>query len=292
MTRRRRVFVEHLDPDVLRAQAERIARFGLEPIVAWPPDRGGPTWIRALRALAERVPRLGLWPLLGDDEGYWPNAHNLDAVVRRIDALRSLVRAERLRVGTVCLDVEPPLAVMRALQQGGLRSGRALAALRAARRPERAEPARRAFARVLEGLAADGFERYVVHLPLWAFGRLGAALARPLGLVRGPGDVEAWMAYTSLAQRWLRSERITHRWLAATARRRARARHGPQPALALGCVGPGKLGDERSWPSVDCLRRDVAIARRAGLDDLALFSLEGVLAREDPEAWLAVFAAG
>ncbi|MCK6550309.1 hypothetical protein L6R52_31020, partial [Myxococcota bacterium] len=62
-------------------------------------------------------------------------------------------------------------------------------------------------------------------------------------------------------------------------------------SVSVGLAGPGKLGDEPVLPSPDALALDVAAARAAGVDDLALFSLEGVLGRASPEAWLEAFVA-
>jgi hypothetical protein len=57
-------------------------------------------------------------------------------------------------------------------------------------------------------------------------------------------------------------------------------------------VGTGAFGDEPSYRSVDELRRDVAIATAAGITDLSLFDLGGILRRGPAAAWLEALAGG
>lgn len=69
-----------------------------------------------------------------------------------------------------------------------------------------------------------------------------------------------------------------------------RARTRPvRLALALGCVGTGALGNEPLYAGPSELREDVAVVRAAGIDDLALLDLGGVLARPPLESWLDAF---
>jgi hypothetical protein len=75
-------------------------------------------------------------------------------------------------------------------------------------------------------------------------------------------------------------------WLGAGS---ARRRWGARAMVGLGAVGPGALGDEPVYRDLDELVVDVALARAAGVDDLALFDLGGVLARGPVERWLDAF---
>lgn len=62
---------------------------------------------------------------------------------------------------------------------------------------------------------------------------------------------------------------------------------GPtRSSMSVGLVQSGKLGDEPTFASPDDLYQDVAAVRAAGIDDLALFCLEGALHRGAPERWL------
>jgi hypothetical protein len=65
-----------------------------------------------------------------------------------------------------------------------------------------------------------------------------------------------------------------------------RARYGVRASVSLGAVGTGALGDERTYRDPAELVEDVGIARGAGIDDLALFNLDGALARPPISRWL------
>jgi hypothetical protein len=100
------------------------------------------------------------------------------------------------------------------------------------------------------------------------------------------------MAYTSLIEGYARGalSRRHARALLWLLCRRALARWPGRAALALGVVGGGALGSERPYQSPTELEDDVAIARCAGMDDLALFELSAVLDRgPSPERWLDAF---
>lgn len=308
MSRRRRVFAEHISPEALSTSAPLLARYGLEPLVALPPDRTAPgplgaRWARALRDLSDALGGVGLWPLLDDDAGYWLNPRNLAFARARVDQVLQFARSAGARVHTVCLDVEPAPPVLRALSGGpvsavrgaasqlsrwaswsvGGRSGAPVLGPSGLRPPS--SQAQRQFSALVAQLRARELEVYVTQLPF-------AAWPSPLPVVlRGPANVEALMLYSTLMSRWVPSRRLAAALFEATARRHARQTN-PAPALALGCVGTGKLGDEPVWTTPSALRRDVEGARAAGIDDLALFCLEGVLARPQPEAWLDAFTAG
>jgi hypothetical protein len=142
--------------------------------------------------------------------------------------------------------------------------------------------------------------------------RSSAAFAPPVLL--DPPDKRAWqrllgtpidglgwasagpMLYTSLFEGWSRGlvDREGARALLARGCVAARDRFGPAAAASLGCVGPGALETEPLYRSLAELVDDVAVARAAGLDDLALFDLGGIFKRAargapPPEAWLDAF---
>jgi len=280
--RRRRVFIEHIEVDALREIGPLLARFDLEPIIAMPPGRETEAWADALRRIGGESGALGLWPLLDDDDGYWLHTHNLDVARPRVDAVMAFARDQGLRVETICLDVEPPLPVSARLAEGPAAAGRALAEAMLARSTQDAP---RVFRALISTLRAQGVEVYVTQLPTIAW---GSAIGAMIGSLRGPANVEAIMLYSTMMERWFRSRRAARAFFATTARRHARQTN-PLPALALGCVGVGKLGDEPVFDRAEELKRDVEVARAAGIDDLALFSLEGVIGRRDPEQWLRAF---
>lgn len=266
----RRLYSEHVpfevvgDPALLRT----LAAHAIELAVAVFPDQHEAAADLARRVAACDVP-LVLWPLLGDRQGRWPNGTNHEAFEEHAERLAARVPG----TPPVLFDVEPPIDWTRRALHG-----------HAGRRPgDRA--ARRASLRpVAERLRAAGHRVDVVVPPVVPFGvgweRLLATPVSDIGAAR----VEP-MAYTSLFEGY--SAGTIDRRVARDLLRRLAA-EGP-PALSLGVVGGGALGDERAYRGVDELADDVAIARALGVERLSLYALDGLLERTPIDPWLEAF---
>lgn len=242
-----------------------------------------------VRACARAEVPLGLWPMLDDAQGRWANARNV-AVFGEF--AERVARAAGGRT-ELALDLEPPIAELRAALRPELGAlGRARRGL---------SGARAAFAeaeRSLHGLATrlieGGATLSAAAVPLVLLDEAPRALwqtllgtpvdALPLGHV-------SVMLYTSLLEGWSRGAlgREDARGLLLLAAERARERFGERAGVSLGAVGLGALGDEPTYRSAAELADDVATARAAGVDDLTLLDLGGLLGRPPPEAWLEAF---
>jgi hypothetical protein len=100
------------------------------------------------------------------------------------------------------------------------------------------------------------------------------------------------MAYTSLFEGWSRGlvDRRRAEAMLAGCARLSRARYGERAALSLGTVGPGAFGDEPSYRDPGELARDVAIAEAAGITELSIFELGGILRRPPIDRWFDALA--
>lgn len=227
--------------------------------------------------------RIAVWPMLADDDGRW--ASNRTAT-RFCDQTRRLLdRLDRARAlpDELAIDLEPPIAQMRALLGGKVMG------LRGPGRPAAATAE-------LGALIADARDMRLgvsaAVAPMIALGsaRAGNGWERLLGTpVAGLAfDRVSAMSYTSLMEGYSRGmlgrrDARALLWAAAGA---AVHRFGARAGVSLGCVGAGALGDERSYRSAAELADDVAIVRAAGIDDIALFDLGGLLQRPPVHAWL------
>jgi hypothetical protein len=301
--RRRRIYSELLAPEILasRSTIDLLLRHRLEPIIALPPTRATEAMARALGALSAAGVRLGLWPLLSDADGYWPSNRNAPAFANRVRQCLAFASSANTRPSTVLIDLEPPLPTVRALSSGKLVRtllGLSARALRAGREREEAESI---FRGLRAELGARGIETFVtVFPPVIADLAIGANVWQSvLGTVAASSewDVISPMLYTSLIAATLpdalgeaRTMAVAKRSLELGARLLSRNTMDGRRSISLGLVGRGKLGNERTLTSPEDLATDIRIARQAGIDDLALFSLEGVLGSAHPEAWLEPFA--
>jgi hypothetical protein len=291
--KRRRIWSEFLPPEELGARAtiDLLLRFGIEPIVALPPHAETEAMALAFERLTRAGVSFGVWPLLSDEKGYWPSEENADAFYERVQDILQFVDASQSNVRTVAIDLEPPLWLVEKLSAVILLRG-------FAELPFRREQRRRsidALIRIARVLHGRGLETIAAVLPPIV---LDLRIKNDLwqGVLRTPVRAPGWsvlspMMYTTLISRLLPPpRRVLARRLLFEAGRMLVKSVGPERAsLSIGLVTQGKLGNEPAFASPRDLELDVAAAVAAGVKDLALFSLEGVLHRGSPETWLARF---
>ena len=276
------MFSEHVEaarlrrPAVLHALAER----GVQLALAVRP--GGEDDAIAVIADARAAGvSVAIWPMIADADGRWASAASFAPWCAYVDGLlAALARADALPHELV-VDLEPPIALVRAWsavrpQRGMVAGDRTLAT--------------DSFARTLAHAREHRVTPWAAVVPLVLADRPGLALwqhvlgtpvdALPLAHV-------CVMLYSSLVGYTRGLLRRDHGealvWLGASA---ARRRWHARAMVGLGAVGPGALGDEPVYRDLEELVADVALARAAGVDDLALFDLGGALDRPPFERWL------
>lgn len=278
---RRYVFSELLSIDRLLAPETlallAVRRIQLYVAITPPVRRRAVEIVDACRAAGVAV---GVWPMIDDDRGRWASAWTGGAFADYTRELVAELDAADRRPDELLLDLEPPIALTRALLAKG--------------RPDPHRPPPRAGARALRALADEldraGLAVTAAAHPWAVSGRACRGWQRAMGTpVDGmPFRRVFAMAYTSLIEgysRGLLRRRDAEAMLAAWTRG-ARAHLGAAAGVALGAVGVGALGDERCYRDPSELARDVAIAGTAGAEQLALFDLAGVLDRPPAAAWL------
>ncbi|MBK6687360.1 MAG: hypothetical protein IPG45_23015 [Deltaproteobacteria bacterium] len=301
MTRRRRIWCELLPAEELASPATvaLLERFQLEPILAFPPERDDGPYLQALGTLARAGRPFGVWPLLADHHGYWPSVENVAAFQERVQVVLQQLERVGARPRTVAFDLEPPLQRMKPLMHGGVSAARTLwaegrRALTAPQKLRQAE-AGRALHGIARSIEAQGIETLAAVLPpvVLDLAGKGSTLQALFGtpVFHPEFQVVSPMMYTTLISALIpfgHPERA--RGLLYEGGKILAQRLGPgRASLSLGLVSPGKLQDEPAYADPSELAKDVAAARATGIDDLALYALEGVLARGDPEVWLTAF---
>lgn len=252
-----------------------LARHHIELLLAVRPWElaGLPAVVGDLQAAGVVV---AVWPMLADADGRWASA----TTHARFIALADEVLAAAPTADELVIDLEPPIAQLARWKAG---------------RPARGHspyPYPVAAAALEAAVTRWGASRRVTTaiLPFLALELGGPWLQRALGTPVSPLAVDrhSLMAYTSLFEGWSRGlvGRRRAEWLLAGCARLARRRFGDRAALSLGVVGPGAFGDEPGYRGPGELARDVAIARAAGIDELSIFELGGILRRPPIEPWL------
>ena len=281
----RRVRVYSEDVPLAEVASTRVlsplAARGLELVVAVRP------WTLAelprvlAAARAHRVP-LTVWPMLADADGRWASSATALPFARLVRHVVATAAAAGTPIDELLVDLEPPIARVRRLLDAPFPFFA----------PAAGDPG--ALGLLVDELARGGVRATGCAIPLVVADGPGRRFQRWLGT---PVDGVAYasvhvMAYTSLLEGYSRGllRRRDARALLGTIALRARARFGARAGISLGAVAVGALGDERPYRSPAELADDVAIARAAGIHDLALFDLRGVLAR-GVAPWLDALAA-
>lgn len=295
------IWSEHVPPGELAADGTvaLLHRYGLTPIVALPPHLQTPQMGDALRELAAAGISIGLWPLLSDADGYWASEHNAEAFAARVDEVLRFAEHNGVQPTTVAIDLEPPLEATARLANGTTRQRLgALRVLRAQARQRTVERAAaiRCFMRLQERLAERDIETLAALFPPVVLDVVSGTSFWE-SLLATPCSEPGWdrlspMLYTSVLAGLLPSGRIeSARAILSEGTRVLVEGVGPERvAVSLGLVSSGKLGDELHYRGPGELALDVAAARGAGATQLVLYSLDGVLAAEQPEAWLEALA--
>jgi hypothetical protein len=297
--RRRRIWCELIDPEELGSEATLalLERFQLEPLIALPPSRENEAMAIALHRLTARGIRVGVWPLLDDRDGYWPSEANVVDFERRVDEALRFGEKAGAPIETLAIDLEPPLEITSRLMKRDPAAITSLlfSSVQDLTRSELKQARFRAIDRyraLVESLKVRGIETVAAIAPplvldLAAGGALWQRILKtPLS---GIGfQVITPMLYTSQMRELLpfasgaRARALLH----ALSRLLFAHAGDARPCVSLGLVSTGKLGDELSFRDPAELLLDVEATLAAGIDDLALFSLEGVLRRGAPETWL------
>lgn len=290
---RRRIWCETVPHDELIQQGTvaLLRRHAIEPIIA--------VWPETLSSIGRVVARfedaglaVALWPMLADADGRWANAGNAAAFAAFVDRVAVVDPAPR----EIAIDLEPAIEAMRASIASRARSVHYLPITldRGA-----FAAADRALCELVDRLHARGLAVSAAIPPTALFDPPKERGRAPWQELLGtPVDGPAWdrvsvMLYTSILEGWSRGalDRADVRALFAHAARAAAARFGARAGASLGAVGTGAFGDEPTYRAPRELAEDAACAQAAGLDDLALFDLGGVLRRPPAEAWLDAFVA-
>jgi len=280
--RRRRVFSEHVEVErLVRAEVlAPLAERGVQLVAAVRPDTAKNAVRIVGQARAAGV-EVALWPMIDDAHGRWASAASAERWCAFVEALLDDLASADALPDELCIDLEPPIALVRGWS--------AVRPRRAAVTGDR-RAAAHAFTRTLARARARGVQTWAAAVPLVLADAAGLGfwqhvLGTPVDDL--PLANVCVMLYSSLvgyARGLLRRDHAEALvWLGARACRR---RWDGRAAVGLGAVGVGALGDEPIYADVDELLVDVGLARAAGIEDLALFDLGGALARAPLERWL------
>jgi len=294
-----RVWCEHLDyADARRPETLDVMERGAwHPLVAVRPDADRDELARLVEAVQDRDLEIGVWPLVAKEIGYWPSVRNASRFSAYLFELLEDLDDHGVTPDWVAFDFEPPYQPNDTFGSSFLRAFRRavghLVGTEGGGEGERApfEEALATFRAAVERLNADGIGTLGVATPT-VVGDLGRGLDWQQSLETPwsplPWDRAGIMAYGSMIAGYSRGllDYADARALHYQFLQRVHRTFGDRAHVSVGITGTGVYGDEPYYADPEELRRDVAAARAAGVEDIAVFCLEGILRKDRPHAWV------
>jgi hypothetical protein len=243
-----------------------------------------------ISARREGVP-VRAWLLVDDADGYWPGEDNLDAFREQVDAFSSWNRDAQLGVETIVVDMEPPLEqstmLAEAVEAGRLQD--VVPVLLANRDPAAHEAARAAWSEAVDEWHDRGLQVALVTLP-YLLDDFGDDDTQLQDMFECPIQGIAWdeLAFMVYQNLWTAQDGgrlgppLVHSYALT-----ARERFGDDAAIALGTIGStGKNTSSVGYAEPEALGADAAAVHAAGIDDLRLFSVDGMRDEAGLPRWL------
>jgi hypothetical protein len=291
-----RFWSETMTPhDVVDEALGLLARHGVGVTVSMYPVSLTRENAAAFKRLREEGVEFGFWPLLEKGEGYFPNERNAQAYSREVRRLMKWARENDIVPDLVIFDLELPLEQMRWLEKpprGFFR--KASGAMGIARENLDRERYYRSKA-VLEELndwtREQGARTMIAVMPWVAFELEGRhELLQDLSESPASGidwDVISPMHYTTMlvasTDGFLTARDAN--WLLYDSCLKLTGKFGSRAGVSLGLTGSGPLLGEPAFKDPAELMAGLEAALAAGVRDISVYSLEGVLDRADPEEW-------
>lgn len=281
---------EALKPDVMKL----LKRYGVALGMAFPPGSVNADYARMLKAYSDEGIEVALWALLPDEQGYWVCERNASEFTDYIKSIYDWADKEKFTIPCVAVDLELPHYQMSEVksQKNMLQKGSSLIKfMRQNRDKARFYEASRKFELLNEFIHSRGattlcpISDLVVHDLAAGGTAFQDMLETPVSTVNW--DMLSVMIYTSMIAGYskglLRPE-DARRHLYTTMRAMKEVM-GDRAGVSIGVTYVGKLEDEPYYETPRELLPDMQAAKAAGVEDITIYNLEGILRSARPEEW-------
>lgn len=235
---------------------------------------------------------VGLWVLTSKEEGYFPSGRTFEAYRKRVHALLDKIEKEKLSAPHIAVDLELPLYYMELNLRKRSDRLKLRSELREGLSTKRYDRWTREFSMLRDELALRGSRTLVAATPTIADDyRSGDHFTQ--GIFGAPitnvnWDIVSIMWYVSMIvgySKGLISYETAryHLWRDAIALKEALGVE--HSSVSLGVTWTGVLGNEPYYKNPEDIRGDAEAAKAAGIKNLWLYNLEGVLKAKNPASW-------
>jgi len=291
-----RAWAEFISPrEVSRPEVvSLLKRYGVSPCLAMPHGSPGEYYSWFLHVYNQAGLEPALWPTLADEQGYWPSERNWAVFSAYVKEIFAWAERENVTIPWLAVDLEPPYYQHQEISaaRGMQKAGKMWKIYRSNMSRKRFRKAVKAYQELQAYINERGCRTLVPALPVLEMeikrdgNKLQNLLETPVGPVNW--DVVSFMQYNTLFAGMSRGSISLEqaRWYLYLLCLNMKEKLGKRAGVSLGLTSTGKLGDEPYYREPEEMLPDVETALAAGMKDIAVFSLEGILNSAHPESWL------
>ncbi len=290
-----RVWAEFISPEEV-SKPEVVAllkRYSIQPCLAVSHGSLGEGYAQYLKTYHAEGLEPALWPTLSDELGYWPHEGNALEFSAYVHEIFHWAQKEGVNVPWLAVDLETPFYQWQAVNRakGIQRVGTALRHYKANRNQARFAEAVSIYSDLQKYINKQGCRTLVPVLPLLELDTLKGEtkiqdyMETPVTPVNW--DIISVMQYNSMLVGYSKGmlKPADTSWYLYQLCLNMKKVFGSRASLSIGTTSTGKLGNEPYYKDPCEMLPDVEAALAAGIDDIAVFCLEGILKYERPEAW-------
>ncbi|HSW36219.1 MAG TPA: hypothetical protein VLH18_06420 [Candidatus Limnocylindrales bacterium] len=292
---RLRVWAEFITPEeVTSAKVVALLKYyRVQPCLAVSYGSLGPGYTHFLKTYHDAGLEPALWPTLSDTLGYWPHEGNALAFSVYVHEIFQWAQLAKVAIPWLAIDLETPFYQWQAAAKAkGLHKiSVILKHYKMNRNPVRFQEAASIYRELQKYINRQGCRTLVPVLPLLELD-LAEDNAKIQDYLETPvtpicWDIVSAMQYNSMFTGYSRGmiNPVDAHWHLYRLCLKMKQFFGERASLSIGTTSTGKLGNEPYYSEPLALLPDVEAALAAGIDDIAVFCLEGILKAKCPEAW-------
>lgn len=290
-----RVWAEYISPlEVCKNEIVGLLKeYNVNLCISFPYNSFSKEFSDFLRLYNKEKIEVTLWPLLEDKLGYWPSEKNVDEFIQYINELLKWSQQEKVKFQNIAVDLELPYTQVQKINNSqGLKKLISIFDIyRENKNKKIFAQASEKYKQLLNILHSNNIKTItavcaeIAEDIVLGEEKLQDILETPITTVEW--DLLSFMMYNSMLIGYSKGiiSKKDAAWLLYSRCKDLRMNLGDRAALSVGVTYKGKLGNEPYYKSPDEMKLDISAAKAAGINDIAIYNLEGILKYKNPSEW-------
>lgn len=290
-----RVWAEYFSPQdaIQKKTIKLLKKYNVNLSINFPPTALNDNYAKMLSKYTEEGIEVALWVLLSDESGYWIHEQNADIFHQHLEKIFDWADKNQLCIPWIAVDLEPPYYLLQKIEQSPWYQTipEILKILHENRNPKRFASATKKFRKILELIHNNKAKTLAAVSNLVAEDivtkqkNIQDLSETPVSTVEW--DVLSFMIYNSMSVGYSKGfiSYRDSRWYLYDVCKDMKRKLGERAAISIGTTYIGKLGNEPYYQNPEDILPDVEAVLAAGINDIAIYNLEGILHSKKPEKW-------